>query len=182
MTLPTCYTPCQVSLSDKSADDRFYKERLPNLLLKRCLLYRHYVRTEIAHAAAHVKYHFRRGRTQHIHHVPAHFMRGEELSHLGLLLRFGVIVVIGKIGLPEVVQTSDAGIAVIDALRRNEVLAGVYGEEYLLVDFGTHTLRYLLGDDGIHGFICLSLKMKTPRKDRLTGCCVNLIMVSFLLG
>lgn len=53
MTLPTCYTPCLVSLSDKSADDRFYKERLPNLLLKRYLLYRYYVRTEVAHLAAH---------------------------------------------------------------------------------------------------------------------------------
>ena len=105
---------------------------------------------EIAHTAAHVKYHFRRGRTQHIHHVPAHFMRGEELSHLKLLLRFGVFVVIGEIGLPEVVKPSDAGVAVIDALRRNEVLAGVYGEKYLLVDLGTHTLRYLLGNDGIH--------------------------------
>ena len=63
-----------------------------------------------------------------------------------------------------------------------KIFAGVYGEKYLLVDFGTHTLRYLLGDDGIHDFICLSLKMKTPRKDYLTGCCVNLIMVSFLLG
>ena len=86
-------------------------------------------------------------------------MRGEELSHLELLLRFGILVVAGKVGLFEVVQPSDTGIAVVDALRRNEVLAGVYGEKYLLVDFG-----------------------KTPRKDYLTGCCVNLIMVSFLLG
>ena len=74
-------------------------------------------------------------------------MRGEELSHLELLLRFGILVVAGKVGLFEVVQPSDTGIAVVDALRRNEVLAGVYGEKYLLVDFGTHTLRYLLGDD-----------------------------------
>ena len=79
-------------------------------------------------------------------------------------------------------QSSDAGIAVVDALRRNEVLAGVYGEKYLFVDLGTHTLRYLLGDDGIYGFICLSLKMKTPRKDRLTGCCGILLMVSSLFG
>ncbi len=113
---------------------------------------------------------------------PGIFHAGEELSHLELLLRFGILVVAGKVGLFEVVQPSDTGIAVVDALRRNEVLAGVYGEKYLLVDFGTHTLRYLLGDDGIHDFICLSLKMKTPRKDCLTGCCVNLIMVSFLLG
>ncbi|EXY33617.1 hypothetical protein M080_4076 [Bacteroides fragilis str. 3397 T10] len=41
-------------------------------------------------------------------------------------------------------------------------------------------MRDLLGDDGIHGFICLSLKMKTPRKGYLTGCCMNLIMVSSL--
>ena len=135
---------------------------------------------EIAHAAAHVKYHFRGGGRKHIRHVSAYFMRGEELSHLGFLLRFGVLVVIGKIGLLEVVQSSDAGVAVVDALRRNEVLAGVYGEKYLFVDLGTHTLRDLLGDDGIHGFICLSLKMKTPRKDRLTGCCGILLMVSSL--
>ena len=77
-------------------------------------------------------------------------MRGEELSHLELLLRLGILMVVGKVGLPEVVQPSDAGIAVVDALRRNEVLAGVYGEKYLLVDLGTHTLRYLLGNDGIH--------------------------------
>ena len=97
-------------------------------------------------------------------------MRGEELSHLELLLRFGILVVAGKVGLFEVVQPSDTGIAVVDALRRNEVLAGVYGEKYLLVDFGTHTLRYLLGDDGIRIFIgCLRLKIKTPRKDWLTG-------------
>ena len=62
-------------------------------------------------------------------------MRGEELSHLELLLRFGILVVAGKVGLFEVVQPSDTGIAVVDALRRNEVLAGVYGEKYLLVDF-----------------------------------------------
>ena len=109
-------------------------------------------------------------------------MRGEELSHLGFLLRFGVLVVIGKIGLLEVVQSSDAGVAVVDALRRNEVLAGVYGESAASDVYKRQTLRYLLGDDGIHNFICLSLKMKTPRKECLTGCCVNLIMVSFLLG
>ena len=105
---------------------------------------------EIAHTATHVKYHFGSVGRKHLHHIPAHFMRGEELSHLKLLLRFGVLVVIGEIGLPEVVKPSDAGVAVIDALRRNEVLAGVYGEKYLLVDLGTHTLRYLLGNDGIH--------------------------------
>ena len=47
-------------------------------------------------------------------------MRGEELSHLELLLRFGILVVAGKVGLFEVVQPSDTGIAVVDALRRNE--------------------------------------------------------------
>ena len=77
-------------------------------------------------------------------------MRGEELSHLELFLGLGILVVAGKVGLPEVVQPSDAGIAVVDAFSRNDILAGVYGEKYLLVDFGTHTLRYLLGDNGIH--------------------------------
>lgn len=71
MTLPTCYTPCLVSLSDKSVDDRFYKERLPNLLLKRYLLYRYYVRTEVAHSTTHIKHHFRRGRGKDLHHAPA---------------------------------------------------------------------------------------------------------------
>ena len=46
-------------------------------------------------------------------------MRGEELSHLELLLRFGILVVAGKVGLFEVVQPSDTGIAVVDALRRS---------------------------------------------------------------
>ena len=105
---------------------------------------------------------------------PGIFHAGEELSHLELLLRFGILVVAGKVGLFEVVQPSDAGIAVVDALRRNEVLAGVYGEKYLLVDFGTHTLRYLLGDDGVHVFGLLRLKMKTPRKDALRGVWIGL--------
>ena len=109
-------------------------------------------------------------------------MRGEELSHLELLLRFGILVVAGKVGLFEVVQPSDTGIAVVDALRRNEVLAGVYGEKNLLVDLGPPVLWYLLGYDGVHIFNSLRLEMKTPRKSCLTGCCVNLIMVSFLLG
>ena len=50
-------------------------------------------------------------------------------SHLGFLLRFDVLVVIGKIGLLEVVQSSDAGVAVVDALRRNE---DVYKRQSLL--------------------------------------------------
>lgn len=152
MTLPTCYTPCLVSLSDKSADDRFYKERLPNLLLKRYLLYRYYVRTEVSHAAAHVEDHFRRCRGKDPDHVPAYFMRGEELSHLGLLLGLGIFVVAGEVRLSEAVQSSDARVAVVDAFLRDEVLAGVYGEKYLLVDLGTPVLRYLLWYDGIHVF------------------------------
>ena len=91
-------------------------------------------------------------------------MRREELSHLELLLRFGILVVACKVGLSEVMQSSDAGVAVVDALRRNEVLAGVYGEEYLLVDFGTHTLRYLLGDDSIHILSVVTVKNEnTPQ-------------------
>ena len=46
----------------------------------------------------------------------------------------------------EVVQPSDTGIAVVDALRRNEVLAGVYGEKYLLVDFGTDVYKRQVTD------------------------------------
>ena len=106
---------------------------------------------EIAHAAAHVKYHFRGGGRKHIRHVPAYFMRGEELSHLGFLLRFGVLVVIGKIGLLEVVQSSDTRIAVVYTLRRNHILTGVDGKENLLVDLCTLALWYLLWYDGIHG-------------------------------
>lgn len=86
---------------------------------------------------------------EHLHHIPAYFMRSEELTHLELFLGIGILVIVGEVGLLEVVQSSDASIAVIDAFCRNEVLAGVYGEKYLLVDLGTHTLRYLLGDDGI---------------------------------
>lgn len=97
-------------------------------------------------------------------------MRSEELSHLELLLRLGVLVVVGEIGLPEVMQSADAGVAVVDAFRRNKVLAGIYGEKYLLVDLGTHSLRYLLGDDGIHILVsCLQVNMKTPRKAFLRG-------------
>ena len=125
---------------------------------------------EIAHAAAHVEYHLGRGRGQHVRHVPAYLMRGEELSHLEFLLRLRVLVVVGKVGLPQVVQPADAGIAVVDAFRRYKVLAGVYGEKYLFVDLDPPIMRYLLGYDGIHGFICcLRLEMKTPRKDALRG-------------
>ena len=125
---------------------------------------------EISHAAAHVEYHLGRGRGQHVRHVPAYLMRGEELSHLEFLLRLRVLVVVGKVGLPQVVQPADAGIAVVDAFRRYKVLAGVYGEKYLFVDLGPPIMRYLLGYDGIHGFICcLRLEMKTPRKDALRG-------------
>ena len=128
MTLPTCYTPCLVSLSDKSVDDRFYKERLPNLLLKRYLLYRYYVRTEVAHAAAHVNNHFRGSRRQHIDHLPTYLVRSEELSHLELFLGLGILVVTGKVGLLEVMQPADAGIAVVYAFRGDQVFAGVYGK------------------------------------------------------
>ena len=79
-------------------------------------------------------------------------MRGEELSHLELLLRLGILMVVGKVGLFEVVQPSDTGIAVVDALRGNQVLAGVYGKQDLLVDFSPLVLRYLLGNDCIHIF------------------------------
>ena len=105
---------------------------------------------EIAHAAAHVENHLGRGGIQHLHHIPAYFMRGKELSHLELLLCLGVLVVVGEVGLSEVVQPSDAGVAVVDAFCRNKVLAGVYGEKYLFVDFGPLVLWYLLGDDGVH--------------------------------
>lgn len=55
-------------------------------------------------------------------------MRGEELSRLELLLRFGILVVVGEIGLPEVVQASDSGVAVVDAFRRDKAFAGIYGK------------------------------------------------------
>ena len=133
---------------------------------------------EVSHAAAHVEYHLGRGRRQHIHYVSAYFMRGEELSHLILFLGLRVLVVIGKVGLFQVVQPADAGIAVVDALRRNQILAGVYGEKNLLVDLGPPVLWYLLGYDGVHIFNSLRLEMKTPRKSCLTGCCGILLMVS----
>ncbi len=133
---------------------------------------------EIAHAAAHVEYHLGRGRGQHIHHVSAYFMRGEELSHLILFLGLRVLVVVGKVGLFQVVQPANAGIAVVDALRRNQILAGVYGEKNLFVDLGPPVLRYLLRDDGIHIFNRLRLEMKTPRKGCLTGCSGFCLMIS----
>ncbi len=59
---------------------------------------------EIAHTTTHIKYHFGCGGRKHIHHFPAHFMRGEELAHLKLLLCLCVFVVTGEIGLPEVMS------------------------------------------------------------------------------
>ncbi|WP_317194834.1 hypothetical protein [Parabacteroides distasonis] len=79
-------------------------------------------------------------------------------------------MVVGKVGLPEVVQPSDAGIAVVDALRRNEVLAGVYGEKYLLIDFGPLVLRYLLGDDGVHILGLFTFENEDTPQGCLTGC------------
>ena len=110
---------------------------------------------EVPHAAAHVKDHFRRCGGEGFHHVAAYPVRGEELSHLELLLGLGVFVVAGEVRLSEVVQSSDARVAVVDAFLRDEVLAGVYGEKYLPVDLGTPVLRYLLWYDGIHVFTVL---------------------------
>ena len=70
-------------------------------------------------------------------------------------LCLGVFVVAGEVRLSEVVQPSDARVAVVDAFLRDEVLAGVYGEKYLPVDLGTPVLRYLLWYDGIHVFTVL---------------------------
>ena len=114
MTLPTCYTPCLVSLSDKSVDDRFYKERLPNLLLKRYLLYRYYVRTEVAHAAAHIQNAFCCFGSCYFDNLAAKVVRREELPHLEFFLGLRIVVIISEIGLFEAVQTSEAGIAVED--------------------------------------------------------------------
>ena len=82
-------------------------------------------------------------------------MRSEKLSHLKLLLGLRILVVVGKIGLLQIVQPANAGIAVVDAFRRNKVFAGVYGEKYLFVDLGPLVLRYLLGYDGVHILNCL---------------------------
>ena len=79
-------------------------------------------------------------------------MRGEELSHLCLLLGLGIFVVAGEVRLSEAVQSPDTRVAVVDAFLRDEVLAGAYGEQYLPVDLGTPVLRYLLWYDGIHVF------------------------------
>ena len=97
-------------------------------------------------------------------------MRSEKLSHLKLLLGLRILVIVGKVGLPQIVQPTDTGIAVVDAFRRNKVFAGVYGEKNLFVDLGSQALRYLLGYDGVHIFNRLGLNMKTPRKGCLTGC------------
>ena len=125
---------------------------------------------EVAHAAAHVKHHFRRCRRKGLHHAPAYVVRGEELSHLEFLLGLGVFMVAGEIRLPEVVQSSDSRVAVVDAFLRNEVLAGVYGEKDFLVDLGTPVLGNLLGYDGIHVFSFLMVGNEDTPQGCLTGC------------
>ena len=60
-------------------------------------------------------------------------------------------MVVGEVRLLEVVQSSDACIAVVYTFRRNHILSGIDGKENLLVDLCTLALRYLLWYDGIHG-------------------------------
>ena len=60
-------------------------------------------------------------------------MGREELAHLELPLCLGILVVAAVIGTSQIMQPSDAGIAVVDAFRRYGVLAGIYAEKYLLV-------------------------------------------------
>lgn len=55
-------------------------------------------------------------------------MRGEKLAHLEFFLGFRISVIAGKICLLEIVQSSDTCVAVVDALLRNEVLAGIDGK------------------------------------------------------
>ena len=107
---------------------------------------------EVAHAAAHVKHHFCRCRRKGLHHAPAYSVRGEELSHLELLLGLRIFAVAAEVRLFQVVQPADTGVAVVDAFLRDKVLAGVYGEKDLLVNLGTPVLRDLLGYDSIHVF------------------------------
>ena len=52
---PTCYTPRPVSLSDKSGDDRFFKEHLPNPLPVGYLLSSLYGRTQILDKSRHAR-------------------------------------------------------------------------------------------------------------------------------
>lgn len=54
-TFPTCYTPRPVSLSDKSGDDRFFKEHLPNPLPVGYLLSSLYGRTQILDKSRHAR-------------------------------------------------------------------------------------------------------------------------------
>ena len=77
-------------------------------------------------------------------------MRREELAHLELPLGLGVFVVAAVIATPQVMQPPDTGIAVVDALRRNGVLARIYAEEYLLVYLLPFVRGDLLGYDGVH--------------------------------
>ena len=107
---------------------------------------------EVAHSATHIKHHFRRGRGKDLHHAPAQFMRGEKLAHLEFFLGFRISVIAGKICLLEIVQSSDTCVAVVDALLRNEVLAGIDGKKDFLVHLGTLVPGNLLGYDGIHAF------------------------------
>ena len=79
-------------------------------------------------------------------------MRGEELAHLEFFLGFRISVIAGKICLLEIVQSSDTCVAVVDALLRNEVLAGIDGKKDFLVYLGTLVPGNLLGYDGIQAF------------------------------
>ena len=83
--------------------------------------------------------------TQHIGHVPAYFMRGEETVPSRTPSSLGLLVVAGKVGLFEVVQPLDTG---TQSLRRNGACR-VYAK-VSLVDLARRTLQYVLGDDGIH--------------------------------
>ena len=104
---------------------------------------------EVAHAAAHIQYHFRRGWCQQLDHLPAHFVRRKELADLGLSLRLGIVVVRAVVRLAETMQAAHAGIAVIDIHGRNGAIAAVDGEEDLFVDLRTALRRNMLRDNRV---------------------------------
>jgi hypothetical protein len=62
-------------------------------------------------------------------------MGREELPHLKVLLRLGILMVVGEIGLFEAVQTSRAGIAVENGFFGDKPVAAVNAEKNLLIDF-----------------------------------------------
>lgn len=99
-------------------------------------------------------------------------MRGEKLAHLEFFLGFRISVIAGKICLLEIVQSSDTCVAVVDALLRNEVLAGIDGKR--IFSFTSARLsRGICWGMMAYMLLLLMVKTETPRKEALRGAGLN---------